>query len=490
MSRLHLVLAAVLLGIAVSASSPPSTSACTCRPTDLLSALLDSDVIFSGTAVWSADPRAGESTISSADPIHYHFAVDRVYKGEAADSLLVISARFGASCGYSFKPGKRYLVYAWAHNDTLTTGLCTRNAPLERAGEDLAFLETVPNGTAAEVDAALTASARDSLDDPRPEVRSRALSVYAATADPAAVRHALLKALQDPAIRVRATALNSWQLRIGRDNAPLAPVLPLLQDPEPYLRQLAVGALAGARQNADSAAAALIPLTRDPDLEVRRAVANTLKNLDDAAPAARELLLEMWRTDPSSRVRVAALCGLPVERPPSEETVARLQAAARDTSPEVRAAATVMLGYSSLAEDPWSAVLRVGLLADPDPRVRNSAGTSVRARGTDVWRRVPPGAILPVLAEAAKDTAYGVYSSALAVLGMTGRREAAPILVSALDDPRDAVRNLALYALGDLGPAAVTAVPRLRQLEAQSYGRTKALVGNTLRRIEASGGGR
>jgi HEAT repeat protein len=483
-SHLRLVLATVLLGAAASASHPPTLSACSCRPTDLLSGLVNSDVIFTGTPVWSADPHAGQPNLSSADPLHYHFAVDRVYKGEPAESLLVLSARMSMSCGYMFKTGRRYLVYAWTRNDTLVTGLCTRNAPIDRAGDDLAFLETVPNGTTAEVNAALAASARDSLDDPRPDVRKRALIIYEATADSAEVRHVLLKALGDPAPEVRGTALISWRTRIRRDGASLAPILPLLHDPERYLRLAAIGTMAGAEDNADSAVAILAPLTRDPDPELRRTVANTLRLLEDDAASAREHLLTIWNTDSSSRVRVEALWGLSPEKPPSDETIARFRAAARDTAPAVRAATAAILGVTSVSDETWSAVLRIDLLADPDPRVRDSAAISVRAHGTDVWHRVPPRTVLPILAEAVKDTSYSVYTGAIGILGMTGRREAVPILVRVLADPRERKQAEALRALGELGPLAVTAVPRLRQLEAGAPGPTRRIVAETLRKIE------
>jgi len=47
-----------------------------------------------------------------------------------------------ASCGFDFVVGKTYVIYAdMSTNGELRTNICTRTASLERAGEDLAFLE-------------------------------------------------------------------------------------------------------------------------------------------------------------------------------------------------------------------------------------------------------------------------------------------------------------------------------------------------------------
>jgi hypothetical protein len=46
----------------------------------------------------------------------------------------------GGDCGYDFKNGQRYLVYAYRYQERLTTNICSRTKPFSNANEDLAFL--------------------------------------------------------------------------------------------------------------------------------------------------------------------------------------------------------------------------------------------------------------------------------------------------------------------------------------------------------------
>ena len=50
----------------------------------------------------------------------------------------------GGDCGYDFKIGERYLIYAhqWGSN-RLTTSVCTRTRPYAKADEDLEFLRNL-----------------------------------------------------------------------------------------------------------------------------------------------------------------------------------------------------------------------------------------------------------------------------------------------------------------------------------------------------------
>jgi hypothetical protein len=54
--------------------------------------------------------------------------------------LEVHTALIGASCGYPFKEGQEYLVYAYTGKQGLQTDLCSQNKPLSKAEADLALL--------------------------------------------------------------------------------------------------------------------------------------------------------------------------------------------------------------------------------------------------------------------------------------------------------------------------------------------------------------
>ena len=53
------------------------------------------------------------------------FSVDAVYKGDATRTYWVSSARSGASCGFEFLVGKRYMVFARMSGDRVETDLCS-----------------------------------------------------------------------------------------------------------------------------------------------------------------------------------------------------------------------------------------------------------------------------------------------------------------------------------------------------------------------------
>ena len=54
----------------------------------------------------------------------------------------MLTAGSGPACGYGFKPGERYLVYANRKGTELVTGICSRTRPLADATEDLEFFQS------------------------------------------------------------------------------------------------------------------------------------------------------------------------------------------------------------------------------------------------------------------------------------------------------------------------------------------------------------
>lgn len=65
-----------------------------------------------------------------------------VYKGPKEKTLVVGTGLGDADCGYNFKVGKKYLVYAFKNPEgRLTTTICERTRPLWRAVADRRYLE-------------------------------------------------------------------------------------------------------------------------------------------------------------------------------------------------------------------------------------------------------------------------------------------------------------------------------------------------------------
>lgn len=90
--------------------------------------------------------------ISSATPGYFsdkivHFSVDKAFKGIDGRTIDITTNSNTASCGYDFKQGQRYFVYAKRKKDgKLTESLCGPTVPLEAAARDLAYAEEVISG--------------------------------------------------------------------------------------------------------------------------------------------------------------------------------------------------------------------------------------------------------------------------------------------------------------------------------------------------------
>jgi len=65
--------------------------------------------------------------------------VSEVWKGTKQETLEVSTPASGAACGYPFKEGQEYLVYAYGKRD-LKVNLCSGTKPLSKAGADLTVL--------------------------------------------------------------------------------------------------------------------------------------------------------------------------------------------------------------------------------------------------------------------------------------------------------------------------------------------------------------
>src|ERR1051325_1067474 len=88
----------------------------------------------------------GKETITYSEKL-YRFTVEQSFKGVEGGEIEVQTGMGGGDCGYSFKKGERYLVYAYLDSKTnrYHTSICTRTASLSRASEDLDFLRGLPD---------------------------------------------------------------------------------------------------------------------------------------------------------------------------------------------------------------------------------------------------------------------------------------------------------------------------------------------------------
>jgi hypothetical protein len=66
--------------------------------------------------------------------------VSEVWKGPQTETLEVTTPRDGATCGYNFKEGQEYLVYAYGKEEPFKVDLCGETRLLSRAEAHLRVL--------------------------------------------------------------------------------------------------------------------------------------------------------------------------------------------------------------------------------------------------------------------------------------------------------------------------------------------------------------
>ncbi len=112
----------------------PSVYACKCLPTDSIKVeAIDSEAVFTGR-VTQVEP------IIKTDMIKVTFTVLESFKGVATSVAVVKTNNDSTACGYEFRKGKDYLIYASGNENNLSTHSCSRTRMLSQADEDLTVL--------------------------------------------------------------------------------------------------------------------------------------------------------------------------------------------------------------------------------------------------------------------------------------------------------------------------------------------------------------
>jgi len=136
-----------LLALTLILTPSSDARACTCAGDQGFVAAFDaSDAVFLGDVL----------SIENAGPDYYPtavwvlFRVDKSWKGEPPLTTRLLTAGSGVSCGFTFVPGTRYLVYAyrgvegWGPGpdpDALQTNLCARTHAYRPDDPDLGALD-------------------------------------------------------------------------------------------------------------------------------------------------------------------------------------------------------------------------------------------------------------------------------------------------------------------------------------------------------------
>jgi hypothetical protein len=79
------------------------------------------------------------------------FSLEQAFRGIAGKEVQVLTGLGSGDCGYGFRIGEKYLVYAFRTTDNkLSTSICTRTRPFSEAQEDIDYIRgisTAPRGS-------------------------------------------------------------------------------------------------------------------------------------------------------------------------------------------------------------------------------------------------------------------------------------------------------------------------------------------------------
>jgi len=131
----------VILSAWILGSWSAEARACLCIPPGPpLEEMARSEAVFLGTVIDADGPypvMVGADRFRESDR-WFRLRVLASWKGAEAETVVVVTGAGGGDCGYDFRLGDTYLVYAGSrtHGDTLSTSHCSRTCPAVMAQED------------------------------------------------------------------------------------------------------------------------------------------------------------------------------------------------------------------------------------------------------------------------------------------------------------------------------------------------------------------
>ena len=151
MPRILIFKAAVLIGVWLLLSGAKAL-ACSCFSPGRGARLMGVRRLFFGTpigVVQTKSEASGDRVGYSFPKRVFTFSVDEAFRGvEGGKSLRVLTGQGGGDCGYDFKIGDPYLVYAHRTRVAGCREHCSRTRPAGSALEDLEYIRSLANRAA------------------------------------------------------------------------------------------------------------------------------------------------------------------------------------------------------------------------------------------------------------------------------------------------------------------------------------------------------
>lgn len=140
---MRLGLVRVLL-ILLGASVGPPAMACSCAFSGPpCRAAADASAVFVGKVIGIDNAEGAEGGYEFYGR-RVRFEIVEAFTGVSGPNAEAYTGYGGGDCGYGFRSGRTYLVYAYreAKSARLVTGICSRTRPVSEAEEDLSYLRT------------------------------------------------------------------------------------------------------------------------------------------------------------------------------------------------------------------------------------------------------------------------------------------------------------------------------------------------------------
>ena len=148
-TRINSIVVALALCMLALLAGAPSADACTCMSSGpACQAFWTTDVVFDGT-VTTIEPTSREETFSGRTFQVSEFVVTlqvrQTWKGVEGETVQVTTSGSGASCGFDFKMGGRYLVFAsrGGSDSRPRVSLCSFTRAYNGTGEPAAFFASL-----------------------------------------------------------------------------------------------------------------------------------------------------------------------------------------------------------------------------------------------------------------------------------------------------------------------------------------------------------
>lgn len=141
MKKVMPILAFILISILLIGSFPSISSACSCAELPSIEEELErSQAVFSGKVVKVRENRSLKGYITKS----VLFEVSKIWKGVEQSQIIITTGQGGGDCGFDFKEGQEYLIYANESTmygaKSLVSVICDRTNELDSSQEDLAIL--------------------------------------------------------------------------------------------------------------------------------------------------------------------------------------------------------------------------------------------------------------------------------------------------------------------------------------------------------------